>query len=90
MSRPDKDPEGQPQGGDTKITVHDHGGIRVAVRETVHPGRNGPRYAAELTVLGPKREIAIVDARSPEELAAMVKAAVPTFAATVRMRRAAV
>lgn len=91
MSQPDKGPGVQPLTGDAKITVHDHGGVRVAVREVVQPGRNGHghRYSAELTVLGPKREVAILDARSPEELAVMVKAAVPTFAATVRMRRAA-
>jgi hypothetical protein len=74
--------------GDAKMTLHDHDGVRICVREAVQDGRNGRRHIAELTVLGANREVAVLDARSPEELAIMVESALPCFAAAVRLRRA--
>lgn len=90
MSQPDKGAganAGMP-GDDAKMTLHDLQGVRICVRETTLDGTNGRRHIAELTVLGPDREIAVLDARSPEELADMVESAVPCFAAAVRLRRA--
>jgi hypothetical protein len=89
MSQPDSRPKIaaiQPGG---KITVIEDGDLRICVRETVEEGRHGSRYTAELTALGHQKEVAAVDAHSPQDLQVVLGAALGAFANSVRMRRRA-
>ncbi|HEX2573991.1 MAG TPA: hypothetical protein VH877_30865 [Polyangia bacterium] len=62
-------------------------GVQIWVRR--HRREQGQMlfYVAELAVAGQEEERAIVEARSPEELSALLSAAIPAFAGCVRLRR---
>jgi hypothetical protein len=88
MSQPDKRPNLQAI-TPGRIRVIEEDGLRVCVRESVEQGPHGPRFVAELTVLGHAREVAVIESSSPDDLADLIPAAIQSFASSVRLRKLA-
>jgi hypothetical protein len=71
----------------TEIDIVDIEGFRIRVVHVRDDAPCGTRYLVQLTVLGEEGETALLDAGTREEARALAAAALPAFAATVRMRR---
>ena len=67
--------------GEDRMTVH--------VEERVLDGAHGPIYSAELSLAIAGGDRAVLDARSVEELRALLPDAIAAFRGTVSLRRRA-